>query len=182
MARDIEEFLRKAAERRKQQKSGDTPKQQPPRQQPPRRQEPIEEVQAELVRPTPIQRRQDPRSKPPKAKPLREQPRKKSNLRDQSVSAHVKSHIDTSDIAAHAENLGDRISSVHDQVEARIHQHLDHDITVIDDTPTITDDAPAEIFGKQSDDAVKELRKLLASPKSVGQAIILAEILKRPEF
>ncbi|MFK7769359.1 MAG: hypothetical protein AB8B55_19205 [Mariniblastus sp.] len=179
MARDIEEFLRKAAERRQQQKAGGPPQQkQPPKRQPPP--EIIPEVEAELVRPAPIQRR--PSQKPVRKKPLREQPRKQSNLRNQSVAEHVKSHIDTSSIADHAEQLGDRISDVHAQVESRIHDHLDHDISKIDDRPTITDDAPPAIVGKNSREQVNELRKLLANPKSVGQAIILAEILKRPNF
>ena len=181
MARDIEEFLRKAAERRQQQKAGGPPKQQPPQRQPPRQQDPILEVEAELVRPAPFKRKPMPQ-KQPQSTPVRDRPRKQANLREQSVSQPVKSHIDTSDIASRADTLGDRISRVHDQVESRVHQHLDHDISKIDDRPTITDDAPPAIVGAASNDAVIELRRLLANPKSVGQAIVLAEILKRPSI
>jgi hypothetical protein len=59
---------------------------------------------------------------------------------------------------------------------------LDHNVGKIDDTETVTDDPSPEIVGRQDKSAANKLRKLLADPKSVGQAIILAEILKRPEF
>lgn len=178
MARDIEEFLRRAAERRQQQKKGGQkppPRPQPPqqRQQPPRRQQPVEPEIIEVVPAKEV--RQKPQS--------RLKPRKKTNLRKkESVAEHVKSHIDTSDIAAHAEQLGDRIENIHNQVDAMVHKHLDHDLTEIDDNPTITDDRPAKIFGKPSDKFAQELRELLGNKKMVGKAVILAEILKRPNF
>lgn len=180
MARDIEEFLRKAAERRKQQAGGggNKPAQpQPPRQQPapqqrapqqPPRQKP-RVVEAEVVQAS---------RRPAPAQP----PRKISNLRNESVADHVKSHINTSSIASHAEQLGDRISSVHDEVDARIHRSLDRDLTEIDDTPSVTDAPRPAIFGKRSTLAADEIRKMLSDPRSVGQAILVSEILKRPNF
>lgn len=183
MARDIEEFLRKAAERRQQQKGGGgkQPQQRPPQQQPPRRrpvaQEPviIDEVQAEIVQPAR-------RPAPPRQRPAQSPPRKKSSIREQSVSDHVKSHIDTSSIGNHADQLGERISSVHDKVDARIHQRLDRDLSRIDDTPSVTDAPRKVIFGKRTDAAAAEIREMLSNPKSVGHAILIAEILKRPDL
>lgn len=182
MARDIEEFLRRAAERRQQQKGGGAPNRQPPDaapQQPPprptpRRQTPplvIDDV--EVVDSTPRR---------PVESRIKSKPGLSSSIRSGSVSDHVKSHIDTSDIAEHASHLGERISGVHDQVESRIHNRLNRDITVIDDKPTITDDASPAIFGASSADKAVALRKLLSDPKSVGQAIVIAEILRRPNF
>jgi hypothetical protein len=105
-----------------------------------------------------------------------------SSIRSGSVADHVKSHIDTSKIAEHAEHLGDRIAGVHEEVESRISSRLDRDISVIDDKPTVTDDAPAAIFGAASKDKALALRALLSNPTAVGQAIVMAEILKRPDF
>jgi hypothetical protein len=181
MARDIEEFLRKAAERR-QQKGGapqqqqprqakPPPQQQPPRQ-PPRPEEPmiIEAVEADIVEARPARRSvQSPPQKPPK----------RSSIRNQSVADHVQSHIDTSGIAEHASSLGERISSVHDQVDARIHERLDRDLTAIDDKPSVTEAPRKKIFGATNADKAAELHELLQNPKSVGQAILIAEILKR---
>lgn len=177
MARDIEEFLRKAAERRQQQKGGapqPQPPQPPPRRQPPRAQEPIiiEAVDADIVEARPARRPIQSQKKPPK----------QSSIRNQSVADHVKSHINTSDIAEHAASLGERISSVHDKVDARIHKRLDRDLTAIDDKPSVTDAPRKEIFGARNADAAAELYQMLQNPRSVGQAILVAEILKRPNF
>lgn len=173
MARDIEEFLRKAAERRQQQKGGapkktPAPTPQPPVRRPaPRRQEPLIIADSEIVkaRSVPPQR---PKPKPP-------------NIRNESVADHVKSHINTSDIASHADSLGDRIAEVHDQVDARIHQRLDRDLTEIDDTPSVTDAPRRPIIGARDVSAAAQLQALLQDPQSVGQAILIAEILKRPD-
>jgi hypothetical protein len=101
---------------------------------------------------------------------------------EQRIQPKFKSSIDTSKISEHADGLGKTVSTAHDRVERQVHKHLDHNVGRIDDTETITDDPSPAIFGKPNSSAAKELRKLLANPKSVGQAIIMAEILKRPEF
>ncbi|MDA7887613.1 hypothetical protein N9B12_00990 [bacterium] len=186
MARDIEEFLRKAAERRQQQKSGagkppesrrpaSRPQSRPPE---PRRLEP-QVVEAEVVRAKPLTSRVKTRKqqRAPGAKPA-----PKRNLRDQSVAEHVRSHIDTSSIATHAENLGDRIASVHDKVDASIHRRLDHDLTEIDDTPSVTDNLSAAAMEASGVPMSEQLRRMLQNPKTVGHAILLAEVLKRPDF
>ena len=191
MARDIEEFLRRAAERRRQQKGGAP--QQPPKQpsKPAQRQRPlepqiIEDVEIVPTPPPASARRpsQQPVQRPPQQRPPQrlpsEQPRR--DLRNESISEHVKSHIDTSRIADHAEHLGERITKVHEKVESRIQKRLDHDITVIDDTPSVTAKPPVEIFGARSTASADGLREMLQDPKSIGQAILLAEILKRPDF
>ena len=186
MARDIEEFLRRAAERRNKQKQGGGAKppsrQQPPRQQPPRQQTPRQRqpprrqpppVEAEIVDAVPVsRRRQNPKPKQPK----------KKSLREQRVAKHVRGSIDVSDVSARADTLGDRIADVHDQVESAVHKRLDHDLTAIDDTQSITELPPPKIFGAKSDAFAEELREMLKNPQMVGKAIILADILKRPEF
>jgi len=188
MARNIEEFLRKAAERRQQQKGGQQPPPQQPQPTPPSqptrsRQEPVIIDDVEVVQPRrPVNRPQPPRQQPPRQQPPRQQQPAKHGIRSGSVADHVKHHIDTSDISEHAANLGERISGVHDQVDKQIRSRLDHDLTEIDDTPTITDDPSPAIFGKRSSVMAGDIRKLLQNPKSVGQAIIIAEILKRPEI
>ena len=169
MARDIEEFLRKAAERRQQQKAGGTPApQQPPQARQPQRPAPA----PAKARPLPSRAPVEPVVVIEEAE-IVEEPR---------LTPKFKSSIDTSSVSSHADALGKGIKSVHERVEADVHQHLDHNVGKIDDTETITDDPSPKIFGAKSMAATNELRKLLASKKSVGQAIILAEILKRPDF
>jgi hypothetical protein len=103
-------------------------------------------------------------------------------MRHESVADHVKSHLDTSRIAEHAENLGDRIASVHDQVDQEIHQRLDHDINKIDDQPTITDDPRTGVVGANVPPIAQELLNMLSKPSSIRQAILMREILDRPKW
>lgn len=184
MARDIEEFLRKAAERRQQKSGGGkSPDSRRPAARPqspspqPRRLQP-EVVEAEVVRAQPM----NPRAKSQKPKPARVKPAPKRNLREESVAEHVRNHIDTSSIATHAEQLGDRIANVHDQVDASIHQRLDHDLTAIDDTPSVTDSLSAAAMEDTGASMAEQLRKMLKNPKTVGHAILLSEVLRRPDF
>lgn len=163
MAKDIEDFLRRAAERRRQQKEKRQPPPPPP---PPPRQiaRPVEPVIIDDI------------------EIVEERSRLATDMRNQSVPEHVSQHLDTSDIADHAEQLGKRISNVANRVEQQVHQHLDHDISKIDDRPTVTDDPPPAIFGAKQNPLTAELRSLLQNPKTVGRSIFLAEILKRPEW
>lgn len=171
MARDIEEFLRKAAERRKQQ-AGGAPASKPQQPRKPLAQQP---------RPPRVQ--QPPRRQPPAA------PVEPVIVLDQSdivekprLSPNLKSSIDTSSISEHADALGSRVRSAAKRVDDNVHKHLDHNVGKIDDTDTVTDDPSPKIVGAKDMTMVTELRKLLASKKSVGQAIIMSEILKRPDF
>lgn len=186
MARDIEDFLRKAAERRQQQKSGGgrppenprTASRSQPQPAPRQRSEPVI-VDAVVVKAGPAVPRLKQRNqlRPPTPKPA---PRR--NLREESVADHVRNHLDTSSIAEHANSLGDRIASVHDKVDANIHRRLDHDLTEIDDTPSVTDSLSHAAMQDSGAPMSEQLRRMLQNPKTVGHAIMLAEILKRPDF
>lgn len=172
MARDIEDFLRRAAERRQQKAGGGAPTP-PPKEKPrqPVQRRPIEPraaepVEAKIVEPRPVQKR----------RPV------KTSIRSGSVADHVQSHLDTSSIAEHAEQLGDRIANVYEQADTRVHEHLDHNLSKLDDRPTVTGQAAPAIFGANSSNLAGELREVLSNPKTIGRAILIAEILKRPDF
>ena len=174
MARDIEEFLRRAAERRKQQqqkKAGGAPPPQPVR-------EIIETAEVEVVQPVEVVRPAKP-VKPRKRKQLAPKPR---DLRNESVAEHVRSHIDSSDIAEHAEHLGDRIQTADDRIAARLKRKFDHDVSKIDDLPTVQDDKVATVTEQETSMIANDLIQMFRSPQSVRQAILISEILKRPKF
>ena len=180
MARDIEEFLRKAAERRQQQKAGGGPSpQRPAPQQPPARQ-PLRPENRPPQRPLPS--RVPVADVAPVAEPVIVIGEADIVVEAPRLSPNLKSSIDTSSISRHADDLGKGVKSVAGRVEKTVSKHLDHNVGKIDDTETITDDPSPKIFGAKDMSAVKELRTLLTSKKSVGQAIILSEILKRPDF
>ena len=190
MARNIEEFLRRAAERRKQQQQN-----QPPAQQPPRARRVIEAAEVEIVDPVEVVRPVKP--KPPRTatnkkpcKPLQQQKeirerkarREEKAVRDQSISDHVRQHIDTRDVSDHADHLGERIQNVDDVVQARIHRKFDHDVGQLDDRPTVQDDVVASVESDDVSRLAADLLGMLSNPESVRQAILVSEILSRPNF
>ncbi|HMP78332.1 MAG TPA: hypothetical protein PKD54_02660 [Pirellulaceae bacterium] len=165
MARDIEEFLRQAALKRQQQQQqqnqggGQPPRQAQPPQPPPRPAQP-----KKRVRKTPGQRREPAMSRPP-----------------ETVSEQVRRRLDTSSLSDHAQQLGSEVALADDKLEARLHEKFDHDVGTMGGAY-----ATARITKQQRDAADRlapvHLLDLLKNPTSLRQAIIVAEILKRPDF
>jgi hypothetical protein len=172
MARDIEEFLRRAAERRQQQRAQQGQPRKPAAPVP-------DEVEVEIVEPRIVQassRRKD------VVRPVaKNRPPTQADSRKSSVTDHVQQHINTNQIARHAEQLGDRIAGASQRIDADIHRRLDHDISQIDDRPTITDDVRTSV-AKHVSPIADELLRMLSSPTSIRQAILVREVLDRPKW
>ena len=168
MARDIEEFLRRAAERRKQAKQGGGQKR-PPAQRPP------------AQRPTPPPPRQTisardlvkPRTKFPEQQP--------HSIGDESVSEHVARYIDVSDIVEHVDHLAEDIEQSDERMEEHLEQVFDHDVgsKKIGSGKGATDELKRVM---RANDTASGLLKLLQDPETIRQSIMVAEILKRPDF
>ena len=167
MARDIEDFLRRAAERRaKQNKKTQGGRQRPPQLQ---QREPlvISDNDVEIV----------------KAKPARLVPE------PEPIQSHVDRAMDTSDItghaaeiARHAEDLGDRIQGIGEKTDARLHRQFDKKLGRLDtDVHAEVESAP-EVSYDESSQLAQDLLKMLSSPKSFRQALLVSEILNRPTF
>ncbi len=163
MARDIEEFLRRAAERRKQQLQGQAPAQQRPSQQRPSQQRPSQQRQ-EVISEVEI---------------VEAAPRPK---REQGIAESVRSHINTSDIAEHAEHLGERIQNVDERVADRLGQKFDREVAHLHDGEMVTDQAQPQAGLSPASPAAEELIQMLSSPQTLRQAILVSEILRRPHF
>lgn len=174
MARDIEEFLRRAAERRKQQQqaSQQSAQQSAKRRETGKRETPPPQRQTKRPRPSLVEQVEVVKG---------QQPRKKG-LREQSVREHVESHIDSSDIARHAEDLGGRIQQTDDRTESRLKQSFDHSVGGLGGRETITDDRLAESMGDDVSHLAVELFQMLTTKNGIRNAIVAAEILRRPNF
>jgi hypothetical protein len=82
-------------------------------------------------------------------------------------------------IAKHVDELGDQIELADDKLEARLHQTFDHQLGRLRATASetaatpharpMTDVTPAEILG------------MLSNAESIRDAIVMSEILRRPE-
>ncbi len=157
MARDIEEFLRRAAERRKEQLQQ---RKQPPAQRPQQR---LEEVISEV-------------------EIVDEGPRPTRPTREQGVAEHVRSYINTSDISDHAEHLGERIQNVDERVAGRLEKKFDREVARLDDGNSVTDQSHSVADRQQAFPVSQDLIQMLSSPQSLRQAILVSEILRRPHF
>ncbi len=177
MARDIEEFLKMAAQRRQQQKQnagGQVP--QPARPQPaapPAGQSPPAQQRPPIVQ-------QPPQKKPPQ-KQATPPPQPVRQLSQQSVSDHVRQHIDTRDIVSHADRLGEVVGLADDKLDGRLHDVFDHSVATLKQDKQSGPGTSAS-SSRNTSKIAAELHAMLRSPSSVRQAIILSEILKRPDF
>jgi hypothetical protein len=99
-----------------------------------------------------------------------------SDLRSQSVPAHVAAHIGHSSraIGQHAERLGDTLESTSEQTQHRIEQKFDHRLGNL-----LHQEEAAAV---QEPGLAEEVANLLHSPEGMRQLIIANEILNRPEY
>ncbi len=97
-------------------------------------------------------------------------------------------HLDTSDVTAHSQSLGRRAAQADDIMESRVHEVFDHSVSRFDkSTRQIAsdyEDIHEQAAGQGPDQAIPlhdAIFQLLRSPTTVRQAIVVNEILKRPE-
>ncbi|MCP4082117.1 MAG: hypothetical protein GY743_17925 [Planctomycetaceae bacterium] len=179
MARDIEEFLKMAAQRRQQQRQKSSRgNAAPTTNKPP---------------PADASRRVSTTSRPPlnqqtSADPIivldsKDRVSTQTDPYNQSISEYVQSHMDTTDVTEQAEQLGDEVALADDKMDARLQSTFDHQIGSLksaasDSAFATTTTATAQRVSPIAD----ELLDMLSSPKSIRQAILLNEILQRPKF
>jgi hypothetical protein len=167
MAGDIEDFLRRAAERR-------APRAQPPVSGVP--QPPLEVqilgdddvIDTEIVDAYPVE---DP-----------------GIMAGHDVGDHVSQHINTSDVGERLSHMGEGIDHADDRMEAHMHDYFEHQLgdlgasTSRTSESSLDDDSPVHTGpGARKKRPALNFRKLLRSPTSVRDAIVLSEILRRPE-
>lgn len=190
MANELEEFLRRAAERRAAQKSG-APSPPPPT----------------MNRPAPTDRSPPPNRPLQANRPLPDPPKAKVRtlvaevvpaelvtdvvpldpVSGDDVAAHVAKHLDTGAFNRRAQSMGERAGRADDEMEAHLHQAFDHRLgQLAGGTTAITaETSPAsgsfEVTRPGTRPMVDELVAMLRQPATIRQAILLNEILSRPE-
>ncbi len=122
-------------------------------------------------------------------------------IRGSSLSEHVRDHIGSRPLGGDERRLGGSISREIDDMESHVHDVFDHqlgslkkiatrlptDLNDIDDRGTDSSmwegvtvrNARIALAQKQR---AEEIRQMLIDPSSVQKAVILGEILKRPNF
>jgi hypothetical protein len=95
------------------------------------------------------------------------------------VAQHMRG---TQEIAEHTRHLGEEVDQADDKLEARLHQVFDHKLG---DLKKSTLEAAAVSPSQATRDAAlpgaASIANLLIDPQNVRNAIILAEILRRPD-
>jgi hypothetical protein len=87
-------------------------------------------------------------------------------------------HLDTTDVSEHAEHLGYQLSQTDERLEDRLHKAFDHDLTSVSDGLGGLPETPSS---DAAGAAAGEIVAMLREPSNVRNAILLAEIINRPE-
>ncbi len=160
MAGDIEDFLRRAAERRAPQPP---PANRPP--QPPPTIQVLDDddiVDAYIV--------EDP-----------------GILSGHDVADHVSQHINTADVGERLSHMGEEIDHADDRMEAHLHGYFEHKLgdlgakTSRASDSTLDDDNEGQAAPPPKKMTAFNIRKLLSTPASIRDAIVLGEIFGKPE-
>jgi hypothetical protein len=159
VADEIEEFMRRAAERRKVQGTQPAP----------------------VPTPTPT---------PTLAEPLRSEVVAEPPVGGQ-MEEHVKTYLDAKDFTRRSQELGEEVAQVDRDIGEHLHEVFDHQVSKLEIAPGEAAAAaegaePAELAEASSAGVVappstNSLLDLVNNPESLCQAIILNEILHRPE-
>ena len=193
MARDIEEFLRRAAERRKQNQGQAAPKP-PPAPEPPRAAPPqsirrladeaddrnsSEELDPYRELPRSREAGQSEATPAPKFPPVARQENSHGKRRE-TVAEYVREAIAVSDVIEPSARLGEEVSLADERLEARL-EKFDHKIGDLEGMSSIQDDR-VETKGPDKSHLAVSLLELFKQPQTIRQSILISEILKRPNF
>jgi hypothetical protein len=80
-------------------------------------------------------------------------------------------------IGEHARRLGEDLDQTDERMEAHLHQVFDHHLGRLKESTIPVEQAPITPPGQV---AIGDLVKMLGSPQSIRDAIIMAEVLHRP--
>ena len=192
MARDIEEFLRRAAERRKQNQGQPTappPVADSPKPDPPPKQRLANESNAtqqpgqlDPYRELPRSREAGQENSAPRAKapPIASPPPKQRKPKRKSIADHVREDIVVSDVTENSLKLGAEVGLADEKLEARLAK-FDHSIGGLEGMASIQGDR-VKTEGPVKSHIAVGLLELFKQPQTIRQSILISEILKRPDF
>jgi hypothetical protein len=108
-------------------------------------------------------------------------------LSGHDVADHVSQHINTSAVGERLSHMGEEIDRADDRMEAHMHGYFEHKLGDLGAVTSRASDSTLDDdnVGQSDSDTEKltpfNIRDLLGSPQSIRDAIILTEILGRPE-
>jgi hypothetical protein len=173
---EVEEFLRRAAARRaaaQAQGQGQAPFAIPPRQPPPTLQPPLRPLTTqEVVMLQPV-------TAPVEAEVIEPELVEVGDSVSQSVLEHMRG---TQEIGNRVRQLGQEVDQADEKLEAHLQQVFDHRVGQLKVRSTESPRPPVPQRLAPAAFSPGDIAQMLLSPASVRSAIILGEVLKRPEF
>ncbi len=97
------------------------------------------------------------------------------------VAEHVREHISNQEFAQRASRLGQQVSQTDDRVREHLHEVFDHQVGSLAKKPTRTSAFAEPKPSELPMTAAAGLAAMLSNADSVRQAIVINEILTRPE-
>jgi hypothetical protein len=118
---------------------------------------------------------------PPGNRPLR----RAAPLRSQSVAEHVAAHVDAAveQIREEVSHLGEAVIAADREFDVQLQQKFDHKLGSLSarHASRMQDQRTAANTAAQVETPASQIAAMLASPDGVRQAIVINEILRRPE-
>ncbi len=147
----------------------------------------------------------EPKRRPPQKRPAQQKRKVNNQIKraplSESVAGHVESHINSNPVGRDSGRLGQSVADEIDRIEDHVHDVFDHTIGSLKETKPAVTNEKADIDDRGTDSSVwedvgakqqraadetdrrnTEIVEMLRSPKNIRQAIIMAEVLKRPNF
>jgi hypothetical protein len=118
---------------------------------------------------------------PPGKRPAPRPPRRAAPSRDQTVAEHVAAHVDSAvqQIRKEVSRLGESVIAADRQFDTQLQQKFDHEVGSLrtHHLAGVQDRQTAD----KADTPASQIAAMLASPDGVRQAIVINEILRRPD-
>ena len=97
-------------------------------------------------------------------------------LAEQDVAEHVTDHLDTTEYADRASHLGEEVGEADERLEEHLHEAFDHKLGTLKH-----EDLDPSSDKKSSESSPQGLQQLLRTKSALRNAIILREIIDRPD-
>ena len=97
-------------------------------------------------------------------------------LAQQGVAQHVTDHLDTTEYADRASHLGEEVGEADERLEEHLHTTFDPMLGTLEH-----EDLDPSSEEKSSESSLQGLQQLLRSKSALRNAIILREIIDRPD-
>ncbi|MFP6669958.1 MAG: hypothetical protein VB857_00975 [Pirellulaceae bacterium] len=97
-------------------------------------------------------------------------------LAEQDVAEHVTDHLDTTEYADRASHLGEEVGEADERLEKHLHEAFDHKLGTLEH-----EDLDPSSDKKSSESSPQGLQQLLRTKSALRNAIILREIIDRPD-